>query len=82
MEFFAESANYIIDGIVSSPDPTLKGGKGLVSRAIRILRVRVGGARKGNGEGEEYVWCISTGFCALAPECWRHQSDCSKRNQL
>ena len=38
---------------------------------------RIGGARKGKGEGEKYVWCKRTGFCALTPECWRHQSDCS-----
>ena len=43
-------------------------------------------ARRGRaqvkGEGEKYVWCIWRGYCALVPECWRHQSDCSNRNQL
>ena len=38
----------------------------ITARAIRILGVRVGGARKGKGEGEKYVWCICTGFCALS----------------
>ena len=37
----------------------------IVSQAIHILRVRVGGARKGKVEGEKYVWCIWTSFCVL-----------------
>ena len=58
-------------------------GQILVSRVIRILRAHIRGARKlgararKRGEGEKYVWCKRTGFCALTPECWRHQSDCS-----
>ena len=36
-----------------------------------------GHAQEERGRGKN-TW---TGFCAFAPECWWHQSDCSKSNQ-
>ena len=52
-------------------------GNSIWSRGPYVFCVRTLEAREGKGEGEKYVWCKRTGFCALTPECWRHQSDCS-----
>ena len=40
----------------------------VVSRAKRICECASGARAKERGEEEKYVWCICTGFCALA-EC-------------